>query len=108
MKNQLNDCLHRIQVKRDDIDFLSCTDKLNLLKKILNSPINIPSRQLNLIDDQNELNKNVHYDISKEKDICQKSNNLSDDKVIKNATADKDKTDLNNSNNINGTSYKHM
>ena len=45
--------------------------------------------------------------IDKEKDICQKSNNFSDDKVNKNATTDKDKTDLNNSNDINGTSYKH-
>ena len=65
LRNQLNDCLHRIQIKRDDSDFLSCTDKLNLLKKNLNSPINIPSRELNLIDDQNELNKNDHYDIDR-------------------------------------------
>ena len=32
--------------------------------------------------------------------------NFSDDKVNKKATTNKDKTDLNNSNDINGTSYK--
>ena len=55
----------------------------------------------------NELNKNVHYDIDKEKDICQKISKFSDDKVSKSAITDKDKTDLSNSNDINGTSYKH-
>ena len=61
-----------------------------------------------MIEDYNELNKNVQYDIDKEKDICQKSGNFSDDnKVNKNVTTDKDKTDLNNSNDIIGTSYKH-
>ena len=63
---------------------------------------------MNLIEDYNELNKIVQYDIDKEKDICQKSGNFSDDsKVNKNVTTDKDKTDLNNSNDIIGTSYKH-
>ena len=36
-----------------------------------------------------------------------KSINFSDDKFNKTAAKDKDKTDLNNSNDINGTSYKH-
>ena len=31
--NQLNNCLHRIQIKRDDSDFLSCVLKLDLLQK---------------------------------------------------------------------------
>ena len=31
--NQLSNCLHRIQIKRDDSDFLSCVLKLNLLQK---------------------------------------------------------------------------
>ena len=86
LRNQLNDCSHRIQIKCDDIDFLSCVDKLNLLEKKLNSSLIIPSRELNLIEDYNELNKNVHYDINKERDICQESSNFSDDKVNKNAT----------------------
>ena len=51
--------------------------------------------------------KNSQIDIDQEKGNCQKSSNFSDDKVNKNATADKDHTDLNNSNDINGTSYKH-
>ena len=57
--NQLNNCLHRIQIKRDDSDFLSCVLKLNLLQKKINSSLNIPSRELDLIEDHNELNKNV-------------------------------------------------
>ena len=76
-------------------------------QKKLNSSLNIPSRELNLIEDRNELNKNVQYDIGKEKDILQKNGNFGDDKVKKNATTDKDKTDLSNSNDNNGTSYKH-
>ena len=107
LRSQLNDCLHWIQIKRDDSDFLSCVDKLNLLQKNLNSSLNIRSRELNLIEDDNELNENVQYDIDKEKNICHKSGNFSDDEVNKNATTDKDKTDLNNTNNIIGTSYKH-
>ena len=43
----------------------------------------------------------------KRKISVKKVQNFSDDKVNKNATTDKDKTDLNNSNDINGTSYKH-
>ena len=43
----------------------------------------------------------------KRKIFVKKVQNFSDDKVNKNATTDKDKTDLNNSNDINGTSYKH-
>ena len=105
--NQLDDCSHRIQIKRDVSDFLFCVDKLNLLQENLNSSLNVPSRELNLIEDHDELNKNVQYDIGKEKDIHQKSSNFGDDKVKKNATTDKDKTDLSNSNDINGTSYKH-
>ena len=31
LKSQLNDCLHRLQIKRDNSGFLSCVDKLNLL-----------------------------------------------------------------------------
>ena len=107
LRNQFNDCLHRMQIKRGDSNFLSCVDKLNFLQKNSNSSLNMPSRELNLIEDHNELNKNVQYDIDKEKDICQKSGNFSDDKVNKNATTDKDKTDLNDSNDIIGTSYKH-
>ena len=104
-RNQLNDCLHRIQIKCDDSDFLSCVNKLNLLQN-LNSSLNIPSRELNLIEDLNELNKNVQYYINKENNVCQKIGNFIDDKVNKNATTDEDKTDLNNSNDISGTSYK--
>ena len=33
LRNQLNDCLHRIQIKGYDSDFLSCVQKLNLLQK---------------------------------------------------------------------------
>ena len=33
LRNQLNDCLDRIQIKGYDSDFLSCVDKLNLLQK---------------------------------------------------------------------------
>ena len=105
--NQLKNCLHRLQIKRDDSDFLSCVGKLNLLQINLNSSLNIPSRELNLIVDHNESNKNVHYDINKEKDISQKSSKCSDDKVNKNAFTDTDKTDLSNSRDINGTSNKH-
>ena len=83
LRNQLKDCLHGIQIKRDNSYFLSRVDKLNLLQKNLNSSLNTPSRELNLIGDQNELNKNVQYDIDKEKDICQKSNNLVMIKSIK-------------------------
>ena len=106
LMNQLGDCLHGIQIKRDDSDFLSHVDNFNLLQKKLSSSLNILTRELNLIEDDNEVNKNVQYDIDKEKDSCQKSSKLSDDKANKNAT-DKDKTDLNNSNDISGTSYKH-
>ena len=35
-----------------------------------------------------------------------KNSNFSDDNVNKNATTDKDKTDLYNSNDVNGSSYK--
>ena len=38
--------------------------------------------------------------------MSHKSSNFSDEKVNKNAATDKDKTDLNNSNHINGTSCK--
>ena len=61
--NQLSDCSHRIQIKRDVSDFLFCVDKLNLLQKNLNSSLNVPSRELNLIEDHDELNKNVQYDV---------------------------------------------
>ena len=54
-----------------------------------------------------KLNKNVHYDIYKEKDICQKISKFTDGKVSKNPITDKDKTDLSNDNDINGTPYKH-
>ena len=47
-----------------------------------------------MIVDHNEPNKNVHYDINKEKDISQKSSKRSDDKVNKNAFTDTNKTDL--------------
>ena len=67
---------------------------------------NIPSKELSFIEDYNEHSKNVHYDIDKEKDICQISSSFSDDKINKNTTTDKNKTDLNNSSDINGTSYK--
>ena len=33
-------------------------------------------------EDRNELNKNVHFDIDKLKDNCQKSNKCSDNKFI--------------------------
>ena len=33
LRDQLNDCLHRIQIKGYDSDFLSCVQKLNLLQK---------------------------------------------------------------------------
>ena len=59
LRNQLNDCLHRIQIKRDDSNFLFCVDKLNLLQKNLNSFLNIPSRELNLIEDHNIFVKKV-------------------------------------------------
>ena len=105
--NQLKNCLHRLQIKRDDSDFLSCVGKLNLFQINWNSSLNIPSRELNLIVDHNKSSKNVHYDINKEKDISQKSSKCSDDKVNKNAFTDTDKTDLSNSRDINGTSNKH-
>ena len=68
LRNQLNDCLHRPQIKCDDNDSHSHIDKLNLLQKKLNSSLNSPSRELNLIEDHNELNKNAHID--KEKVNC--------------------------------------
>ena len=40
----------------------------------LNSSLNIPYTELNLLEDHNELNKNVHFDMDKVKDICQKRN----------------------------------
>ena len=43
----------------------------------------------------------------KRKIFVKKNGNFSDDKVNKNATTDKVKTDLNNSSDIIGTSYKH-
>ena len=52
--------------------FLSCVDQLNLLQKNLNS-------SLNLIEDHNDLSKNIHYDIDKKKDIYQKGSKYSDD-----------------------------
>lgn len=42
---------------------------------MLNRSLNIPSRELNLTEDHNELNNNVHYDIEKEKYICLESSN---------------------------------
>ena len=72
----------------------------------MNSSLNILSKELNLIEDHNKLNQNVHYDTEKEKDICQKSINFSHDKFNETAAKDKDKTDLNNSNDINGTSLQ--
>ena len=107
LRNQLNDCLHRLQIQRDNSDFVSYVDKLKLLQKPENISLNIPFRKLHLIKDYNELNKNVHYDIDKVKEICQKSSKCSDDKIIKNLVTDKDKTDLSNSNDINGNSNKH-
>ena len=85
--------------------FTLASISFDLLQKNLNSSLNIPSRELNLIENHNELNKNVQYDIDKEKYICQKSGNFSDDKVNKNATTDK--TNLNHSSDINSSSYKH-
>ena len=58
-------------------------------QKNWNSSLNIPSRELNLIEDHNEFNKTIHYDIEKEKDICPKSSKYSDDKFNKNAITDK-------------------
>ena len=106
LRNQLNDCLHRLQIQRDNSDFVSYIDKFKLLQKPENISLNIPFRKLHLIKDYNELNKNVHYDIDKDKEICQKSSKCSDDKIIKNLVTDKDKTDLSNSNDINGNSNK--
>ena len=60
-----------------------------------------------MTDDHNEFNKTIHYDIEKEKDICPKSSKYSDDKFNKNAITDKDKTDLSNRSDTNGTSNKH-
>ena len=97
-----------IGYKSSVMTVIFCVELIGLIyyKKNLNSSINIPSRELNLIEDHNELNKNVHYDIDKEKDICQKGSKCSDDKFNKNAITNKDKPDLSNSNDINGASSK--
>ena len=39
-------------------------------------------QRMKFYEDRNELNKNVHFDIDKLKDNCQKSNKCSDNKFI--------------------------
>ena len=38
---ELNDCLHRLHINRDDSDIFSCVDKFNMLQKGLNNFFNI-------------------------------------------------------------------